>query len=313
MVSLSPNLGWRDEPLGERLAARPVDRRPDLARQRIRPGRPRRAPAGRGPGPDRRRPRLGLGRRRRRPDRRRGAAHRRRGLWRRGRAHPGQPRRRALSLRLDRLLGDRGRRAARCCAGPATHRKAALTSVAAVLREAEAGSPTALAALAETGAWLGLRAGRHHQHPEPAARPARRRLRPDLSVRADHAGGRARPARPPGHRRGLVRVLPTRLGVDAPLLGAAELAFEPLLTTRGLVASEDTPDRAGIRLEPGRTKGGDPTIPTTGLVAEAGGSKDPSHDNPGAGTTLEGSMRNTEETKRCPFAERRRSCQSPHS
>jgi hypothetical protein len=29
--------------------------------------------------------------------------------------------------------------------------------------------------------------------------------------------------------RGLVRVVPASLGVDAPLLGAAELAFEPLL------------------------------------------------------------------------------------
>ena len=29
--------------------------------------------------------------------------------------------------------------------------------------------------------------------------------------------------------RGLVRVVPAMLGVDAPLLGAAELAFEPLL------------------------------------------------------------------------------------
>jgi predicted NBD/HSP70 family sugar kinase len=30
--------------------------------------------------------------------------------------------------------------------------------------------------------------------------------------------------------RALVRVVPARLGVDAPLLGAAELALEPLLT-----------------------------------------------------------------------------------
>ena len=29
--------------------------------------------------------------------------------------------------------------------------------------------------------------------------------------------------------RGLVRVVPAKLGVDAPLIGAAEYAFEPLL------------------------------------------------------------------------------------
>jgi predicted NBD/HSP70 family sugar kinase len=100
--------------------------------------------------------------------------------------------------------------------------------VDAVLREAETGSPSALAALDETGRWLGLGLaglinvfnpqlvvlgglfGRIHRYVE--------RTLDDAIQRA------ALPA-----PRSLVRVVPATLGVDAPLLGAAELAFEPLL------------------------------------------------------------------------------------
>jgi len=100
--------------------------------------------------------------------------------------------------------------------------------VDAVVDEARAGSPTALDAFETVGCWLGLGLaglvnvfnpglvvlgglfGRIH----PLVGDA---LEAELGRRA-LAGSRA-----------LVRVVPARLGVDAPLVGAAELAFEPLL------------------------------------------------------------------------------------
>jgi predicted NBD/HSP70 family sugar kinase len=100
--------------------------------------------------------------------------------------------------------------------------------VAAVLREAAEGSPAALSALDDIGRWLGFGlAGLINI------------LNPQLVVLGG-LFGRIHPfvARTlegeldrrvlPAPRR-LVRVVPATLGVDAPLLGAAELAFEPLL------------------------------------------------------------------------------------
>ncbi len=100
--------------------------------------------------------------------------------------------------------------------------------VDAVLREAAAGSAPALEALDHVGRWLGLGlAGLVNV------------LNPRLIVLGGLFGRisgfvmeplvaeldrRALPA-----ARALVRIVPTRVGVDAPLLGAAELAFEPLL------------------------------------------------------------------------------------
>jgi predicted NBD/HSP70 family sugar kinase len=101
-------------------------------------------------------------------------------------------------------------------------------AVDAVLAAAEAGEPTALAAFAETGRWLGI-----------GLAGAINVLNPDLVL----LGGRLAPSYPfvrltleaeldrrvlRASRR-LVRVVPASLGEDAPLLGAAELAFEPLL------------------------------------------------------------------------------------
>ena len=100
--------------------------------------------------------------------------------------------------------------------------------VDAVLAAAEAGDPIALAAFAETGRGLGIGlAGTINI------------LNPDLVV----LGGRLASSYPFTRStleaeldrrvlrasRRLVRVVPTSLGDDAPLLGAAELAFEPLL------------------------------------------------------------------------------------
>jgi predicted NBD/HSP70 family sugar kinase len=98
----------------------------------------------------------------------------------------------------------------------------------AVLANAEDGEPEALAAFAENGRWLGI-----------GLSGIINLLNPELVL----LGGRLTASYPfvrltleaeldrrtlPASRR-LVRVIPSSLGVDAPLLGAGELAFEPLL------------------------------------------------------------------------------------
>jgi predicted NBD/HSP70 family sugar kinase len=100
--------------------------------------------------------------------------------------------------------------------------------VDAVLAEAAAGSPSVLAALDSVGRWLGFGLaglvnvfnpqvvvlgglfGRIHPFVGDTLRAELERLALPQS-------------------REVVRVVPASLGVDAPLLGAAELAFEPLL------------------------------------------------------------------------------------
>ena len=100
--------------------------------------------------------------------------------------------------------------------------------VDAVLRDAAAGSPAAMNALNNVGRWLGVglaglvnvlnpelivlggQFGRIHPHVSATLRAELDRMTLEAS-------------------REFVRVVPATLGVDAPLLGAAELAFEPLL------------------------------------------------------------------------------------
>lgn len=102
-------------------------------------------------------------------------------------------------------------------------------AVDAVLREAADGSVVALSALEHVGRWLGLGLaglvnvfnprlivlgglfGRIHEY-----------VMPTLEEELDR---RALPA-----SRALVGIVPAALGIDAALLGAAELAFEPLLS-----------------------------------------------------------------------------------
>jgi predicted NBD/HSP70 family sugar kinase len=97
-----------------------------------------------------------------------------------------------------------------------------------LLADAEAGSPVALSALDHVGRWMGVGLaglinifnpqlivlgglfGRVHTFVGPT-------LEHELDRRALTAPRR------------LVRIVPALLGIDAPLLGAAELAFEPLL------------------------------------------------------------------------------------
>ena len=99
----------------------------------------------------------------------------------------------------------------------------------AVLADAEAGSPTALDAFAETGRWLGIGLAGVINILNPQLvliggrfAPSYPVLRTALEAELDRRVLRA--------SRRLVRVIPATLGVDAPLLGAAELAFEPLLS-----------------------------------------------------------------------------------
>jgi predicted NBD/HSP70 family sugar kinase len=98
-----------------------------------------------------------------------------------------------------------------------------------VLRDAAAGAPVALAALEEVGRWLGVGlAGLVNVlNPELVVLGgqfgrilpfARRSIQAELDRLALESS------------RELVRIVPATLGVDASLLGAAELAFEPLLS-----------------------------------------------------------------------------------
>jgi predicted NBD/HSP70 family sugar kinase len=102
-------------------------------------------------------------------------------------------------------------------------------AIDAVLADAGADEPVALAAFAETGRWLGIGLAGIINVLNPDLVVLGGRLatsypfvRSSLEAELDRRVLRA--------ARRLVRVIPAALGDDAPLLGAAELAFEPLLT-----------------------------------------------------------------------------------
>ena len=117
-------------------------------------------------------------------------------------------------------------------------------AVDAVFAAAEAGSPTALRAFAEVGRWLGLGLaslvnifnprlvvlGTRFARMHPFTQEAMHR---ELDFRALRMS------------RELVSVVPGRLGLDAPLLGAAESAFAPLL--RDPIAWVERHERAATR------------------------------------------------------------------
>ncbi len=101
-------------------------------------------------------------------------------------------------------------------------------AVDAVLLEAAAGSEVALVALDDVGRWLGIGLASLVNLLNPrlvvlGGRLARIHPFVTRSLLAE-LDRRTLPA-----ARSLVSVIPTSLGVDAPLLGAAELALEPLL------------------------------------------------------------------------------------
>jgi predicted NBD/HSP70 family sugar kinase len=101
-------------------------------------------------------------------------------------------------------------------------------AVDAVFAAAEAGSPAARAALASTGSWLGIGLAGLVNIFNPSLIVLGGlfgRMHPLVSAEVDDALDR----RAFRAAREMVRVVPAALGMDAPLLGAAELAFEPLL------------------------------------------------------------------------------------
>jgi len=100
--------------------------------------------------------------------------------------------------------------------------------VEAVFREAQVGSPMALRALDDVGRWLGLGlAGLVNVfNPQLVVLGGLfGRIYPFVARTLQSELERLALPAP----RALVRVVPATLGVDAPLFGAAELAFEPLL------------------------------------------------------------------------------------
>jgi predicted NBD/HSP70 family sugar kinase len=102
------------------------------------------------------------------------------------------------------------------------------SEVEKVLAEAAAGSAPVLAAFAETGRWLGIGLAGIVNIFNPrliVLGGLLGRIYPYVIRTLNEVlDRRALPA-----SRALVRVVPASLGVDAPLLGAAEMAFEPLL------------------------------------------------------------------------------------
>jgi predicted NBD/HSP70 family sugar kinase len=97
-----------------------------------------------------------------------------------------------------------------------------------LLRDAADGSPTALAALAHVGRWLGIGLGSLVNVLNPriiVLGGLYARTYPFVrDVLEAELAAHSLPA-----PRAQVRIVPARLGIDAPLVGAAELAFEPLL------------------------------------------------------------------------------------
>jgi predicted NBD/HSP70 family sugar kinase len=100
--------------------------------------------------------------------------------------------------------------------------------VDALLREAEVRNPRALAALDETGAWLGRGVAALVNILDPrliVLGGLLGRIHPYTHAVVERELDRLALRAP----RRLVRVVPAALGQDAPLLGAAELGFEALL------------------------------------------------------------------------------------
>jgi predicted NBD/HSP70 family sugar kinase len=97
-----------------------------------------------------------------------------------------------------------------------------------LLRDAEAGSPAALSALDHVGRWLGVGVAGLINILNPrliVLGGLFGRIHPYVRPMLEHELDRRALAAP----RRLARIVPAMLGEDAPLLGAAELAFEPLL------------------------------------------------------------------------------------
>jgi D-xylose transport system substrate-binding protein len=117
-------------------------------------------------------------------------------------------------------------------------------AVEAVVAAAESGDARALAALAEVGRWLGIGLAGLVNTLSPARVVLGGRLallHPFvLATLQDELDRRALVA-----SRAHLEIVPATLGVDAPLLGAAELAFEPFLNDPDTWVRSRRPARAG--------------------------------------------------------------------
>ncbi len=105
--------------------------------------------------------------------------------------------------------------------------------VDAILAEADAGSPRAIQALEETGRWLGLGLSGLVNVLNPRLivfGGLFGRIHPYVADIVEAELDRRTLAAP----RGLVRIVTSKLGAEAPLHGAAELAFEPVLADPAL-------------------------------------------------------------------------------
>ncbi|MGH2464963.1 MAG: ROK family protein [Candidatus Limnocylindrales bacterium] len=98
----------------------------------------------------------------------------------------------------------------------------------AVLLEAEAGGPAALAAIAEVGRWLGYGLAGLVNIFNPALIVLGGSFTGIYPFVSDVIRAQIERHALPAPRQ-IVRVVPATLGLDAPMLGAAELAFEPFL------------------------------------------------------------------------------------
>jgi predicted NBD/HSP70 family sugar kinase len=97
-----------------------------------------------------------------------------------------------------------------------------------LLADAEAGAPAALSALDHVGRWMGVGLAGLVNIFNPrliVLGGLFGRIHPFVAPTIEHELDRRALTAP----RRLVRIVPALLGIDAPLLGAAELAFEPLL------------------------------------------------------------------------------------
>jgi predicted NBD/HSP70 family sugar kinase len=104
-----------------------------------------------------------------------------------------------------------------------------LEAVSAVIHAARRGDPRALAAIDHVGTWLGIGLAGLINVYNPAMVVLGglfQRIHPLVAGRVE----RVLDARALAAPREVVTIVPGQLGVDAPLLGAAELALEPLLS-----------------------------------------------------------------------------------
>jgi predicted NBD/HSP70 family sugar kinase len=106
-------------------------------------------------------------------------------------------------------------------------------AIGEVIRAAASGEPRAVEAVEEVGRWLGIGIASLVNVLNPrlvVVGGILERLHPLFSRKLDAAV--VRYALPPAREH--LRIVPGRLGEDAPTLGAAELAFEPLLADAAL-------------------------------------------------------------------------------